>query len=488
MWLHSKFCEAAVIAVVQVLLVTAPAGAADKASQIAELLQKYHDYGLFNGSALVAEGGSIVYKQGYGLANLEWHIPNQPDTKFRIGSLTKPFTALLVLQLVSEGKLRLEGTVADYLPYYRADVAERVTLHHLLTHTSGMGESTYQGPEDIRRDPYQPRDFIENYLTGDLDFEPGSHYSYSNLGYFVLGAILEEVTGESYEALVQERIFSRAGMKNSGYDRHATILPARAAGYRVSVGGIKNAPYIDTSLPYAAGALYSTVEDLYLWDQALYSEKLLSDAWKQKYFTPFKDNYAYGWLVAKESLGPSIGERTFMAHGGTISGFTARLTRVVEDRNLIALLSNGDNAPLGAITSGVIRILYGFPVKFPKQPLAEVLLRTINERGVEAAVEEYQGFKGSQSDLHNFGEQELERLGRFLLEEKRLSEALVVFRLNAEAYPESFRVYESLGDTHDARGEAELAREMFEKSLGLNPSNTHALERLKNLRPGPVER
>jgi len=244
--------------------------AQSKIDKIDKLIQAYHDLGQFSGTALVAEKGKVIYKKGFGMANIEWNIPNQPDTKFRLGSVTKQFTAMLILQLVAEGKIDLEGDLSDYLPYYRKDVGEKVTVHHLLTHTSGI--PSYTGLpifQNISRDPYGVDEFVQKYCSGDLEFEPGSKFAYNNSGYFLLGAIIENVTGETYEKMLQERIFKPLGMKNSGYDHHDTIIPNRATGYDRTFDGYANSPYLDMSLPYAAGSLYSTVEDLFIWDQAL---------------------------------------------------------------------------------------------------------------------------------------------------------------------------------------------------------------------------
>jgi len=202
-------------------LAQSPADA--RAEKIAELLAAYHALGQFNGSALVADGGQLVLKKGYGLANMEWQVPNGPDTRFRLGSITKQFTAALVLQQVAKGKLHLDGRLSDYLPDYRKDTGEKVTLHHLLTHTSGIPSYT-SGPAivEIGRDPHDVAEFVKTYCSGDLQFEPGSRFTYNNSGYFLLGAILEKTTGQRYERLLQESILDPLGMKDTGYD-HAAL-------------------------------------------------------------------------------------------------------------------------------------------------------------------------------------------------------------------------------------------------------------------------
>ena len=292
--------------------------AQDKAQKIDELMTLYHNYGQFNGSMLVAESGTVIYKKGFGLADMEWSIPNRPDTKFRLGSITKQFTSMLIMQEVEKGELRLDGHVTDYLPYYRKDNGDRVALRNLLTHTSGIPNYTALPGffADASRNPFGVRDFVQKYCSGVLEFEPGSKFSYSNSGYFLLGAILEHVTGKTYEALLRERVFGPLAMEDSGYDHWETILPHRAVGYEKSLEGTETAPYLDMSIPYSAGSLYSTVEDLYRWDQALYTEKLITAKMREEMFTPFRGDYAFGWVVKKEPVGPTGETRTVIGHEG----------------------------------------------------------------------------------------------------------------------------------------------------------------------------
>src|SRR5215510_10417679 len=190
-------------------------GAQDKAKKIDELMQAYYDNKQFNGTVLVAEKGSVIYKKGFGLANMEWNIPNEPDVKFRIGSITKQFTSMLIMQLVQEGKIKLDGKLTDYLTDYRKDTGDKVTIHNLLTHTSGIPSYTSLPDffKEVSRDPYGVEEFVKNYCSGDLEFETGSKFEYDNSGYFLLGAIIEQLTGQSYERALQERIFGPLGMK-----------------------------------------------------------------------------------------------------------------------------------------------------------------------------------------------------------------------------------------------------------------------------------
>ena len=477
------------LAVVCYLFIFAGFGVAqDKVSKIDELVQVYCDYGMFNGTVLVAEGGKVIYKKGFGMANMEWNIPNKPDTKFRIGSITKQFTSMLILQLVEEGKIKLEGKLTDYLTDYRKDTGDKVTIHHLLTHTSGI--PSYTGLpnfiQDISRNPYSVDETVKKFCSGDFEFEPGTKYRYNNSGYVLLGAIIEKVTGKSYEDVLQERILNPVGMKNTGYDHHETIIPGRAAGYNKTFDGYENAPYLDMTLPYSAGALYSTVEDLYLWDQALYTEKLLSKKGKELLFTPHTvklgTNYGYGWVVIKRSL-PESGEMvTTLSHGGGIHGFNTSIERLIEDKHLIILFNNTPGAPLGEMSRSIIHIIYDKPFQFPKKSVADEIYETLVNNDVKAAVKRYEVLKKEHPKEYNFQPRGLNSLGYYLMnKKKRLQDAIEIFKLNVKVYPKYANGYDSLAEAYMVSGNKKLAIKNYAKSLELNPNNTNAVDKLNEL-------
>lgn len=462
--------------------------AQDKTSKIDKLMQVYYDLGKFNGTVLVAEKGKVLYKKGFGLANMEWNIPNKPDMKFRIGSITKQFTSMLILQLVEQGKIDLEAKLNDYLPDYRKDNGEKVTIHHLLTHTSGI--PSYTGlpefAEKISRNPYSVDEFVKKYCSGDLEFEPGSKFVYNNSGYFLLGAIIEKVTKKKYEDVLKEKIFDPVGMKNSGYDHHSTVLEERAAGYSKTFDGYNNAEYLDMSLPYAAGSLYSSVEDLYLWDQALYTEKLLSKKMKELLFKPhvsaMGQKYAYGWVVGKRSFQKSKEKVTSIAHGGGINGFNTQIVRLVDDKHLIVLFNNTGGANLAGMSSGIINILYDKQYQLPKKSIAEVIYQTIVEKDVESAIKQYHDLKKEHFKDYDFRPTELNSLGYHLLQRvKKIKEAIEILKLNVKIYPKYANGYDSLAEAYMVNGDKLLAIKNYAKSLELDPNNTNAIEKLNKI-------
>jgi len=342
------------------LLLSFVAVAQDAAQKADELVNAYMKLGGFSGSVLVSQNGKKILSKGYGMANYELDVPNKPDTKFRIGSVTKQFTATAVMQLAERGALKLEDPLSKYVPEYPKDVADKITIHHLLTHTSGIFNYT-RDPEFFKnmRVKMSLTELIAKFKDKPLDFEPGTKFNYSNSGYILLTVIVEKASGKPYEQFLKENIFQPLGMNNTGYDYTEPILKNRAAGYGYEGGKIKNADYLDMSLPAGAGALYSTTEDLYLWDRALYTEKLVKKATMDKIFTTDKNNYAYGWIVDEQFKHKRI------THNGGINGFNSHIARFVNDDVCIVVLSNRIPSAASKIGKDLAAILFGEKYELP---------------------------------------------------------------------------------------------------------------------------
>jgi CubicO group peptidase (beta-lactamase class C family) len=338
--------------------------------QLDALATSYAKAGQLNGTVLLAEHGKVIFTKGYGLANREWNQPNAADTKFRLGSLTKQFTSMLVMQLVEKGQLRLDGHITDYLPDYPKATGDKITLHHLLTHTAGIPSYTRQASyETASLLPTTPAAFVRTFSDLPLDFEPGTAWRYSNSGYFLLGAIIEKVSGKPYAQVLRENILQPLHMQDTGYDLAETILPRRAAGYDRTPEGLYNTTYVDMAVPYAAGALYSTVGDLYKWDQALYTNQLLSEASKALLFKPFKNNYAYAWMTSKMAVGQD--SVALLGHSGHVNGFGTYLLRSPKDRQLVVILDNEGGGYVQELSKDLMRVLYNRPTTGPKpEPVA----------------------------------------------------------------------------------------------------------------------
>ncbi len=365
------------LAVLALLLSPVPLQAAEsKADSIDHLMQAYASAGLFQGSVLVADRGEVILQKGYGLANVELNVPNTPETKFRLGSLTKQFTAMLVLQLAAEGKVKLEGRITDYIPEYPKASGERITIHHLLTHQSGIPDFTKAEFARLSREYFSPIDLVKVFWEKPLDFDPGAKSSYSNPGYFMLGVMIEKVAGKPYEQVLRERILGPLDMQDTGCDHNDVILLQRAAGYSKTPDGLRNAAYIEMSNPFSAGAMYSTVPDLRKWDAALYTEKLVGKKYLDLMFQPAvavgQDRaYGYGWTLSTWTLPGSKRPLRVTEHVGGINGFSSIMARLPEDRHLIVLLANIIGADWGSAPRAIAQILYGEQPEMPQDPKVE---------------------------------------------------------------------------------------------------------------------
>jgi CubicO group peptidase (beta-lactamase class C family) len=314
----------------------------------------------FSGSVLVTRDGKALFSKGYGLANAEHQVPNTPQTRFRLGSITKQFTAMAILILQERGKFTVEDPIGKYLDD-APEAWKGVTIHHLLTHTSGI--PSYTADPEYGKKMAQPetvKSMIARFKDKPLDFRPGEKFAYSNSGYFLLGAIIEKVSGVSYEAFLKEAIFDPLDMKDTGYDRHATVLPRRASGYNRKGDALENAEYLDMAQPYAAGSLYSTVEDLAKWDRALDDGELISEESMARMFTPAKDDYAYGWHVTTRSGRKEVG------HGGGINGFATDILRYPDQKVCVVVLCNVLPANPGRVAHDLAAIAFGEPYKLPR--------------------------------------------------------------------------------------------------------------------------
>ncbi len=465
------------------LILSSVSFAQNKSETINDLLTRYFEYGLLNGSVLVAEEGDIIFSKGYGFANLDYEIPNSEKTVHRVGSITKQFTSAVIMQLVEEGKIKLNEKMTTYLKNYRKDTGDKVTIHHLLTHTSGIPSYTgYPGFwSDSSRNPYTTDQLIEKFCSGDLEFEPGSKFLYNNSGYVLLAKIIEEVTGKSYEENMQERIFDKIGMENTYLERPELIIKNRASGYDRQVFDLINTRYMNVKNAIGAGDIASTVKDLYLWDQALYTDKILSEESKKKVYTPFLANYGYGWGISKIEKPGGGDSLTAFAHSGGINGFNAYIARLIDDKHLIVILNNTGGAPMGEIRNNIVSILYNNKYEYPKKPIGNHILTVIEDEGIDAAIEIYKALKEEERETFNFNEGELNTIGYMLLRNNQVNEAIKIFHLNIEEYPKASNTYDSMGEAYMVKGDKEKAIEYYKKSVELNSQNQNGFDKLKEL-------
>lgn len=329
----------------------------DHRARMEQVVQYYSSNNQFMGSVLVARDQTLLLNESYGFANLEWEIPNSLTTKFRLGSVTKQFTAACVFILEDRGVLKVDNAVKTYMPNAPA-AWDKVTIYNLLTHTSGIPNLTsfpgYQDKEGIFTTPEQ---LVSLFLKKPLDFASGEKASYSNSNYILLGYLIEKISGESYEKFVADNIFTPLGMNDSGYDVNSAIIPRRAAGYS---SDLRNAKYIDMSTAFSAGGLYSTTQDLLLWEQGLFGGKLLSPASLQKMVTPFKKNFACGFFVNAEN------GRKVIEHRGGIVGFRTELRFFPDEKLTVAVLANIERYPTDIATK-LAAVAHGEKVILPSE-------------------------------------------------------------------------------------------------------------------------
>jgi len=336
----------------------------------------------FSGTILVARGGKPIVSKGYGMANIELNVPNSPESIFRLGSVTKQFTSMSIMMLQERGKLNVSDPICKYFTDC-PDSWKPITIKNLLTHTSGI--TNYTGFKDFSTTTVLPTTtaaMADRLKKEPLEFTPGEKFAYSNSGYFLLGAIIEKASGKNYADFLQENIFTPLRMKETGYDDPLRIITHRAAGYQKQAGKVINASYMDMTVPYAAGSLYSTTGDLLIWDQALYTEKLVSKKSLDEIFTPWKGDvgYGYGWGISKKF------DRREISHGGGIYGFATQIARYPDDRVTVVVLSNIQAAPVGQIAGSLAAIVFGGAYETPKERKAIAL----DQRILQTYVGEYQ--------------------------------------------------------------------------------------------------
>jgi CubicO group peptidase (beta-lactamase class C family) len=369
-----KTCIRTVILALALLAVTGCGqiglGATPQPTQQQEMeafVQAHLATGNFMGAVLVARGDEVLFQGGYGKADLELDVPNTPESVFRLGSLTKQFTAAAILQLQEQGLLDINDTVDRYLPGYPH--GDEITIYQLLNHTSGIPDYEFLESRMVYRNAVSLDALMAKFSDLPFDYTPGSQFKYSSSGYVILTAIIEKVSGQSYADYLAEHIFQPLGMEATRYDNADTILPGRASGYTWDGDAYHNAEFFDMSNAAGAGGLVSTVGDMYKWDHALYTDAVLSAAAREAYFAPSVRmeegmSSAYGWRIMDTP------EHTLAVHGGEINGFVTFVIRDPATQLYVIVLSNVENPAAVDVAQGLAAIAYGEPYDMPGQPPA----------------------------------------------------------------------------------------------------------------------
>lgn len=502
----------------------------EKDSKIDALAEAYAREGLLSGAVLVAERGRVIYKRGFGYANMEFKVPNAPNTKFRIASITKSIVAVLAMRLVEKGKLSLDTRVGQLLPDYQKDIADKVTVRHLLSHTSGLPD-TLMNPglwEREIRDPFTPAELLARYSAGPLQFEPGTKFKYNSMSFVLLSQMIEKATAKSFEQNMRDEVLAPLGMNDTGFEgpspttvRNAEgrsslkdpspINERMATGYMKANGMYTRSPFMDMSHGSAGGAMYSTVEDLYRLDRGLHDDKFLSRETRRTMFTPVILDMGLAWNVRylnfsdierpfvnivdePRSLRAAPGDIEIAYKLGDLWGFSGVFLRLPRDEHAIFVLVNVNNRAVFfdletvRITLAVINILYDKPYFTPRE---RSLAAIIDSGGYEPALAELRRLGRREPGRTIVREAETNILGRELLGQKKFPQAIGVFKLNVEAYPNSANAHDSLAAAYALSGDKPMAIKFYEKVLEILPNDpnadkvflrNNALTKLKELR------
>jgi len=453
-----------------------------KSDAIDKFVQECYDMGMFSGCVLVAGKGNLLFKNAYGYTDLKSGIRLNTATAFYLASISKQFTTMAIMILKEQKKLSYDDKLKTYFPGF-PDYAKKITIRHMMTHTSGLPDHY-----DIitKSEGITNQDALEVLQSQPkLLFDPGTDYHYSNGAYVLLSLIVEKVSGQSFPMYMKENIFDPLDMNRTlVYDQSKPIIRNRAIGYN-PFGQERDYTHFTSG----AGGMYTTVEDLFKWDRGLYGTELINIETREEAFTPFKlandssIHYGFGWEIREDDKGKTV------AHSGGLAGFSTYIERYIEDENSIIYLSNR-GVPMPWLLKGIRNILNDQVPKLPRIPIWLKIDQIIDKSGIAEAVRQYKDIFAHQKDAYVLSEPLLNAYGYYLLSEERIPDAIEIFKCNAQSYPESPNVYDSLGDAYEANNQFEQATQNYAKALEIEKNNQgedvsyyrsnldHAMERL----------
>lgn len=447
----------------------------DTPKKIGKLMSALYERGQFNGAVLVARQGKVIYENAFGKANFQTDADFTLDTPSDIGSVTKQFTAMAIMILGERKKLNYDDTVSKYIPELSHSVHfNRITLRHLLTHSSGIPD---YGDLDIDDSTLDQKGLIAALLKKEDAFAaPGLKYRYSNPGYALLAIVVERVSREDFGTFLDHEIFAPLGMSNTFlYAGHSKKRAQSAIGYG-QFGQVDDGR--PTMIP-GDGGMYSTADDLFKWGQALYVGKLIRRPALVEAFTPGRvqegsSTYGFGWNVGEAS--------DYLWHTGSHAGFRAFIALRLGEQATVIMLTNKGNSKRQDINAAIQNILADQPYVLPKQSGAEKLYKAIHESGIDAAMKMFAALRHDQSSDYDFGESELNTLGyQLLYGDKRARDAIAIFKLNTAEHPTSSNAFDSLGEAYRQNGGKDLASSSYRTAVKLDPTNGHAAQMLREL-------
>lgn len=446
--------------------------------QIDSVVSRYVEHEVFSGAVLVSKAGKVVYQKGHGLANREWQMANSPNTKFKIASMTKSFTATLTFKLIEQNKLSLADTIGQYLPDFPKDKANVITIGHILSHRSGLPRAFvipgwFKGKFNGAT---TEQEFAEIIGGLDLLFTPGSDERYTNLGYFLLGLIIEKITGQSFEQVLQQQILTPLNLTNTGIANHNTILKNRASGYRIGHnGGYKNPNYMNVKMFGAGAAMYTTVEDLFKWDKALYGDFLST---KSK-AALFGKGMHYGWYVETFSPGEQHKAVNVVGTSGETPGFSSFMMRFVDQQHTVIILSNNaiNQSEKYRLFSDIAAVLFSQPVSNEQLPISFLLTQGLVKGDVNKAINTYQ----QHPKRYVLEEAGIKSVAQQQMWSQNFAAAITLFAFNALHFPDSVDAHKQLADIYVKNEQPQMALISYQKALALQPNNKALKQTVLNL-------
>lgn len=465
---------------------TLPLFACEASPDFRQLVDSYATHRGFNGTVLIARGGKVLFRRSYGQAAAEWAVPNQPEARYRIGSLSKPLIATLVMQLVEQGRLQLDGTLGAYLPaLYAGTPAAPVTVEQLLSHTSGLADvpARYDDGwwQTAARRSYAPLDFAREWIKPQLLEQPGTTWRYNNNGFFLLGVLIEHVTGQPLAQALQQRLFEPAAMHHSGLYAEQAVLPKLALGYtRLPTGELVYPPAIHASVSFSAAGLYTSVDDLFHFDCALYGTRLLQPTTRALMLRAHSADYGLGWNVGQWKL-PDGRRLPVVSHTGSVPGYQSYYLRSELNQDCVIILDNFWQGSLVVqMGQDLLEVLNGKPMQLAKRSLEEYLSPIAYREGAQAMQTAYQNLP-PRAQEYDLSERAFNALGYKFLRAGRTADALLVFTWATQRFPTSANTHDSLGEAYRKAGQFAQARRSYAAALALDPGSESAKKALEDL-------
>lgn len=435
--------------------------------KIEEMMQKHVELDQFSGTVLLAKEGEILYAKAFGDANKSYGIKNNLETKFNTASMGKMFTGVSIMQLHERGLLNINNPVITYLKDF--PLGDQITIYHLLSHTSGVGR--YMRHPDYRSDRHGYRtidDLLPIIYEQKLEFKtPGERFSYSNSGMVVLGAVIEQITGQSYAEYITENILEPTQMYSTTMKFGDEVVTNRATGYLKSISGKHLNNNFLSSTPYPDGGILSTVSDMLKFDQALYGSSLINDTSKETMFKALKVTYGLAFQVENRQ------DNLVVGHSGGMPGFSSYFSRYLKDKYTIIVLSNYDMIARN-IAHYIEYILYDEDYQLPKERLRFFIYK--NKEKI-TAFEQYDAI-AQYITKHKYSLKHPQRLNMIAYEfvrENDLEFAIQLFKLNVHLFPNEANMYDSLGEAYEKNKQYDLALKNYEKAVALAKKNDHRL-------------